>query len=266
MRRIRKRNPIPPNAYPSRNGNSKFNSLQSNKVIVEAKTINRKSVPKVKPRSFSQIKNSHPLFSKNESHLLSDIMFVAYYTKNTAYEREASKLISSLQKLNVNYDVKGVDSLGSWQANTRFKAKFMQEMLLKHKDMNLVYVDVDAIVHSLPIHFKDYDGDIGIRYQDFKWRKNECLSGTIYMANNSKVMRICKEWEILNSKEANNSKNLEQWNLGDVIEKMKGPLQLKVNNLPPEYTFIFDSMKRIYPGVVPVIEHFQASRKNRNLR
>ncbi len=33
-------------------------------------------------------------------------------------------------------------------------------------------------------------------------------------------------------------------------------------NLPPEYTMIFDSMRSMYPNVKPVIEHFQASRKN----
>jgi hypothetical protein len=35
-------------------------------------------------------------------------------------------------------------------------------------------------------------------------------------------------------------------------------------NLPPEYTFIFDSMRKMYPNAKPVIEHFQASRKLRN--
>ena len=44
---------------------------------------------------------------------------------------------------------------------------------------------------------------------------------------------------------------------------MKSELNLNVKNLPPEYTFIFDSMKVMYPSVKPVIEHFQASRQNR---
>ena len=84
------------------------------------------------------------------------------------------------------------------------------------------------------------------------------------MANNEKTMKVCKEWEQLNIKESNNSKNLEQWNLGAVIEKLKDTLKLEVVNLPPEYTFIFDTMRKIYPNVQPVIEHFQASRRNKN--
>ena len=255
--------------------NRRFQPLNtSTKITVEPKIINHSSTPKVSrtkslrpliEKTTSQA-NCHPIYSKSESHHLKNIMFVAYYTRGTAYQDEAKKLIQSLQALDLNYDVVGVSSLGSWQANTRYKAKFMQEMLLKHKDMNLVYVDVDAVVHSIPLHFKNYVGDIGIRYQDFKWKKNECLSGTIFMANNEKTMKICKEWEQLNIKEQNNYKNLEQWNLGTVIEKYKGPLQLEVINLPPEYTFIFDSMKKMYPSITPVIEHFQASRRNKNTK
>ena len=136
-------------------------------------------------------------------------------------------------------------------------------MLVKHKGKNLVYIDVDAVVHSIPIHFKDYSCDIGLRYQDFRWRKNECLSGTIFLANNDRVMKLCEAWEKINVKERANRNNLEQWNLGSAITSMKSELNLNVKNLPPEYTFIFDSMKIMYPSVKPVIEHFQASRQNR---
>ena len=160
----------------------------------------------------------------------------------------------------------GVNDLGTWQANTRYKAKFLQEMLIKHKEKNLVYVDVVAIFNSVPILFKDYSYDIGIRYQDFRWKQNECLSGTIFLSNNPKVMRLCKEWEKINVREENNKSNLEQWNLGAAIDLLKPSLQLSVVNIPPEYTFIFDSMKKLYPKVKPVIEHFQASRQNRYRR
>jgi hypothetical protein len=32
-------------------------------------------------------------------------------------------------------------------------------------------------------------------------------------------------------------------------------------NLPPEYTFITDHTRKLYPGLNPVVEHFQESRK-----
>ena len=195
---------------------------------------------------------------------LTNLIIVAYYTINTPYENEAKKLINSLNKLGLTYDVVGVNNLGNWQANTRFKAKFMEDMLNKHPGKNLLYVDSDAIVHSKPILFENYNYDIAVRWQDFRWRKNECLSGTIFMANNEKTRELCKRWQSINISEGPNANTFEQWNLGTVIKQMEGEGKLITNNLPPEYTFIFDSMRALYPNANPVIEHFQASRKLKN--
>lgn len=195
---------------------------------------------------------------------LRSLMVVGYYTIGTPYELEAQKLIKSLDKLNLLYDIVGVTNLGNWQANTRFKAEFMSNMLDKHKDKNLLYVDVDAVVHKRPELFVNYNCDVAVRWQDFRWRKNECLSGTIYMENNDKTRKLCKLWASINKSEGSKANTFEQWNLGSAIEKMQKEDGLISKNLPPEYTFIFDSMRRIYPNASPVIEHFQASRRLRN--
>lgn len=195
---------------------------------------------------------------------LRDLMTVGYYTINTPYESEANKLIASLNKLNLLHDIVGVKNLGSWQANTRFKAQFMLDMMEKHPDKNLLYVDVDAIIHSRPILFQNYDCDVAVRWQDFRWRKNECLSGTIFMKNNDKTKKLCKIWSETNESEGKNANTFEQWNLGKAIEQMQKTDGLIAKNLPPEYTFIFDSMRKIYPNAKPIIEHFQASRRYRS--
>jgi hypothetical protein len=189
-------------------------------------------------------------------------MIVGYYTVNTPYEEEAQNLLESLNKLGINHDISGVKTLGNWQANTRFKAGFMLDMLIKHPKYRLLYVDCDAVVHSMPNLFKNYNCDIAVRWQDFRWRKNECLSGTIYMENNERTKRICELWRDINVNEGNSSSRMEQWNLDTVITQMKTEdPKFTVKNLPAEYTFIFDSMKAMYPNAIPVIEHFQASRR-----
>jgi len=112
--------------------------------------------------------------------------------------------------------------------------------------------------------FENYKCDIAVRYQDFRWKKNECLSGTIYMENNEKTKKLCRLWMNSNEKEGSQVSTFEQWNLGSAIEIMTKEDRLNFRNLPPEYTFIFDIMKVIYPNTKPIIEHFQASRKFRN--
>jgi len=193
---------------------------------------------------------------------LDDLMVVGFYTKGTLYETEAQKTIASCKQFKLNHDIVGVQDFGGWQANTRYKAAFMREMLDKHRDKRLLYVDCDAIIRKSPDLFKDYGCDIAVRWQDFRWRKNECLSGTIYMENNEKTRELCDRWIKINSDDPDQVKNIEQWNLDKIITQMK-PEGLSVKCLPPEYTFIFDHMKRIYRAAEPVIEHFQASRKAR---
>ena len=137
-------------------------------------------------------------------------------------------------------------------------------MLLKYPNHRLLYIDCDAVMHRVPILFKNYDCDIAVRWQDFRWRKNECLSGTIYLANNPQTLELCQRWEGNNTSEGPGAKTFEQWNLGKAIEEMRNEGKIKDENLPPEYTMIFDSMRQMYPNITPVIEHFQASRKLRS--
>jgi len=191
------------------------------------------------------------------------LMIVGYYTKDARYTAHADRLKASLDSLNLEYDVIGISPLGDWQTNTRYKAKFMLEMLTKHVGRNLLYVDCDAIVHSKPTLFDDYDCDIAVRWQDFEWRKNECLSGTIFMANNDRTRELCRRWQKANTAEGQHPTSFEQWNLGQVIQSMRDAGELIDRNLPPEYTMIFDSMREMYPDVKPVIEHLQASREVR---
>jgi hypothetical protein len=117
-------------------------------------------------------------------------------------------------------------------------------------------------MHSAPVLFVNYSADIAVRFQDFHYKKNECLSGTIYMENNLKTKKLCEKW--IEENKQTDQKIFEQVNLGKIIEEMQKSDGLVFNNLPPEYTFIFDSMRRIYPDAVPVIEHFQASRRFRS--
>ena len=189
---------------------------------------------------------------------LRDLIVIGYYTLGTGYQNEAGKLLASCVKFGLNYDLVGVKNLGTWQKNTRYKAQFVKQMLLKYPNYRLLYVDCDAVFNQTPELFKDYKADVAVRWQDFNYRKNECLSGTIYLENNLKTRMLCEKWISYNDNDPSPERNLEQTNLDKAIQSTVG---LITKNLPEEYTFIFDSMRRIYPNAKPVIEHYQASRK-----
>lgn len=237
-------------------------------INLSSKSILTSSPLVIKTQSFRDVLKEHGIkekeIVKGDNSTLTNLMIVGYYTVDTPYEEEAKNLLRSLNKLGLNHDILGVKTLGNWQANTRFKADFMLDMLLKWPNHRLLYVDCDAVIHRSPDLFKNYHCDIAVRWQDFRWRKNECLSGTIYMENNERTKKICEMWRDINVEEGNQTKRMEQWNLDTVITEMKKDPQFRYKNLPPEYTMIFDSMRGMYPNIVPVIEHFQASRRFRN--
>jgi hypothetical protein len=238
-------------------------SGKSKKIVVSPNSNNKNYKPIKSNDSVSRDSKKPLPAHKWDGKTINNLMVVGYYTINTPYEQEAKKLISSLNKFNITHDVIGIPNKGGWQANTRYKATFMLEMLDKHKDHNLLYVDCDAVFHTYPTLFRNYECDVAVRWQDFRWRQNECLSGTIFMANNQKTRSLCRRWESLNKKTQSNKANLEQWNLGEIIKDHEKTNGLISKNLPAEYTFIFDIMRQIYPNAIPVIEHFQASRKNK---
>ena len=241
------------NSLSSYNGNQEIINLSSQSLLSESSYI--------KTESLNDILNLNKE-NANISNATQSLMVVGYYTVDTPYEQEAQNLIQSLTRLGLQKDIVGVKTLGNWQANTRFKAGFMLDMLIKYPNHKLLYVDVDAVMHAPPVLFNNYKCDIAVRWQDFQWRKNECLSGTIYMENNHRTQRLCRLWRDININEGNETSRMEQWNLDTVIQQMKNEdPSFTYKNLPPEYTFIFDIMKGIYPNSKPVIEHFQASRR-----
>jgi len=177
-------------------------------------------------------------------------IIVGYYTENTGYAEESKNLTNSLEKLKLPYDVIAVPNQGSWQANTQYKAYFIKQMMIKHFPKDLLYLDVDAVVHKTPVLFDAVTFDIGVHYM----RSTELISSTIYLRNNSKISILIERWI------TTCLKNPDIWDqkvLQSVINQSKD-LFLKVGNLPPEYCKIFDIMAVIQD---PVIEQFQASRR-----
>jgi hypothetical protein len=89
------------------------------KILIKPKnsrdTIIKSRVNKVTPipraNRLSHDTNSHGEFFRASSHLMKDVIFVAYYTFNTPYEAEAVKLKASLKKLDLLHDVVAVPSI-----------------------------------------------------------------------------------------------------------------------------------------------------------
>jgi len=201
--------------------------------------------------------------------------FISYGTKNTPYEGVIKDyLIKSLDKLNLDYHVEYPEDLGSWSANTHYKAEFVKKCLLELKE-SVVFVDSDATVLRDPVLFDEIekgDNDIALHYLDWfkNWRNQdggdrfEALSGTMYFRYNQKVLDFLDIWIKKNKENA----QWEQKNMQEILEE--NVLKLDIEKLPYSYCTVVthgNSIPKhmINPGEV-IILHWQKSRKFKNKR
>ncbi len=145
---------------------------------------------------------------------------------------------------------------GDWLQIVRSKVSFLIEQRAQTEGA-LLYVDVDAWFHSDPWpHLVELDVDVSFAVLlDGKAR-----SGTIYLADTPGARRFLLDWQ------ARLEANPQAWDqrpLDDVVRDHRdGALSYRWANLPPGLCYIFDRGEETAgAGVVPVIEHLQASRE-----
>lgn len=187
---------------------------------------------------------------------------VAYFTAGTAYEEEARRLIPSLQKFNIPYFVQPVSKFENWYRATQWKPTFLKNMLQRFPNKSIIYVDVDAEFLQYPNLFDVLDQrpdvHVGVHLLDHAKRKRpqagfEMLSGTIFFRNSQFVQQLVDVW-------------IQKCSVGGALwdqVALKDALgSTPYYVLPEEYCMIFDYMADVRN---PVIVHYQASRKNREV-
>lgn len=188
-------------------------------------------------------------------------LVISFYTRNTDYEKEVERLIFSLKKFSLEYDIEAIDNLGSWQRNTYYKASFIRKMLEKYPGRRILWMDADAVLHSYPVLFDNLDVDLAVCYIDCTRYNHPNLgivlnSSVLYFANNERARLLLDSW-IQENKKNIESGILEQKVLQNLLDggwKDK----LKIEYLPDSYCQIFDLMAK---QGEPIIELFQASRR-----
>jgi len=187
------------------------------------------------------------------------VEIVAYHTGGP-YRTEAEIMRQSLDDLGIPATVIEVADRGAWTWNTHAKADFICERLqiamLDETAIGMLCVDVDTVFHSDPRAFMAaLDCDFAAA-----WIKDrELLSGTLFFACSDAALALAEQWRAVN---ARRPRKPDGPNLQAALAELAG--LVRCLKLPPQYTFIFDTFRTLYPGVSPIIEHMQASRRLRN--
>lgn len=207
-------------------------------------------------------------------------LIVGCYTPN--YEHVARHhLLKSLRDSPLPRAIREIPDRGSWVLNNSACQLYLRQIHDEYPETDFLYIDVDGEVQSDPWKLLSPWRDrchIGIHYI----RDEALLSGTVYLPASPMRAVLLDAWIAKNEERPG---RWDQINLQAVIQtyrlvkEQKEPfLTSKVGSywhllqhangvnvlrMPAEFCCIFDMSRQTYPGVIPIIEHFQASRTNK---
>lgn len=186
---------------------------------------------------------------------------ISFFTVGTSYEDEIKTLKQSLDKYGIKHDIRYINSLGGWQANTIYKAEFIRSMLFVMEETGekaMVWLDADSVVSRYPGMFDHIDTDVAFYFRTSgpvaqRMGGYELISAAMYFKINHRVKALLDMWI------ANNERNqlvLDQRNLQAIIPEWRERFAGTVTYLPQSYCRIFDA-----PEDPRVIIQNQASRR-----
>ncbi len=189
----------------------------------------------------------------------SDNLIVAFYTRDSFYEREAQRMAASAARLGLSVAATAVDSAGSWVRNASMKAEFLFNERLGRRGP-LLYVDVDAVFHRNPWSaLEEYMGDVAVHYDT---HVNKLIAATILINDTPAALRLMEMWK----DRCNGNPDIwDQVVLEQIIaeDAASETQQFDVRHIPAAFCWIFDRVSNTAVDTV-FIEQLQASREARS--
>ena len=188
---------------------------------------------------------------------------ISFYTLGTPYQLEVLNLISSCQRFEIEHQIEGIDSQGSWEINCLQKPFFIYDKL-RSLQRPVFWVDADAVFLKKP-SFEEYaECDLAVRFMDrfshdVRLRLN---AAAMYINYTSQALSVVEEWcrvcrDILDKRNRLLT-FLDQISLLEILDKSK---DVQVRSLPVGYCKVFDLDADLVDPLDVVIEQRQASRR-----
>lgn len=186
---------------------------------------------------------------------------VSFYTKNTSYEKEAEYLIASCKKLELPFEIDGVDSMGTWEENCRFKPSFILDKMKKLKKP-LLWIDSDAMILKKPRILSELKGDVGVCIDESKAIDDPTylFAGTFFLNPTPKALELMNLW--VETCTTLQTVWGDQLPLQTVI--LENKVEAKIDFLPSSYWSFYDAVSDDTLKNETTILHYQASRILKN--
>ena len=110
-------------------------------------------------------------------------IIVSYHTPFHVYETCARNLEDSLNKFELRYEINCLPSEGDWYQNACQKTTYIREMMDRHPEEDIIWLDADMVVLSYPHLFESVKADVACPL----WEKSRVMACAIYFKNTPKV-------------------------------------------------------------------------------
>lgn len=178
-----------------------------------------------------------------------EVRFVSFYTPD--YSPYAKRMLASLERHGLEYDVTCIRGLKGWQGAVRHKPHFILEMLKKHADAKaLVWVDADSEVNNreaLDVFWRLKSGMAAPVKHWVRIQKDEIVCNVMFFQTHDKVRKAVERWIEKTKTIAPNAETPEQEALQGLVwpgEEGIG-LGVRFHELPVTLSFhLTDRMQR----------------------
>jgi hypothetical protein len=194
---------------------------------------------------------------------------ISFYTLTAPNDVEVKKLIHSCVELEIESDIVGLGSEGSWEKHCALKPFFILQKL-KQWDRPILWVDAHAIFKRRPDFSEFATCDVSVRMNEFlpKAHESRIVSNTVFIRNNSAGVALLEEWCRETDKGPNDKdRAMEFWDQTALRDALHRQAEARFLPMPLKYAKIFDFDNLFISEQEIVIEHHhlhQASRRFKN--
>ncbi len=172
---------------------------------------------------------------------------ISYYT-NEFYRDQALALASSAEAVGLSVTLYAEPHADAWWKNTNRKCEVVRKALLEAGDEPVLFQDADTRFLAYPELLYHVDADFALFF--ITPSKQGVPSGGTLWFNGRRALPLVEEW----------CRNVRaRPHLDDDAFNLKGAIQTirpSIYHLPPAYNWDEASMRTLYPGAVPVIQHY----------
>jgi hypothetical protein len=117
-------------------------------------------------------------------------LIVSYHTPFEVYEKCARELEDGLKEFGLRYEINCLPSEGDWYQNVCQKTSYIRDMMDKHPNDDIVWIDADSTIKAYPELFGRIKADVACPL----WEGKSIMASTMFFRNTEKVRRFVDCW------------------------------------------------------------------------